>query len=278
MATPTATLHALNPAGADRAGQAVVVRLADGEPPLLARIGHSSRPAPGKTNEDCYGIVTPAQEASAALRGSALAIADGVSGSGVGRFASELTVTTLLRDFYATPAQWSVPLAVDRVLRSINDWLVVANSRHPELEGAVSTLSLLLLGGARFHLVHVGDTRVYRSRGPAFTQLTRDHTWPRRDMRHVLKRAVGLDTHLVADYADGELRPEDRFLMASDGVWEVLGENMLREIVQGGGDPQRAADELTQRSVRNQAQYMGRNDATAILVTVEQSFSDPMTS
>jgi protein phosphatase len=262
-------MHALN--SAERAGEPVAVELTGGELPLLLRIGHSSRPAPAKSNEDCYGIVTPAQEPSAATRGSAIAIADGVSGTGVGRFASEVTVTTLLRDFYATPAQWSVPQAIDRVLRSINDWLLVANSRHPELEGAVSTLSLLLLGSGRYHLVHVGDTRVYRSRGPAFTQLTRDHTWPRRDMRHVLKRAVGLDTHLVVDYADGELRPGDRFLMASDGVWEVLGESMLREVVQGGGEPQRAADELTQRSVRNQAQYMGRNDATAILATVEQS-------
>lgn len=263
-------MHAINTTSGELAGQSIAVELGTGDLPLLLRIGHSSRPALGKSNEDCYGIVTPAQEAAAATRGSAIAIADGVSASGVGRFASEITVTTLLRDFYATPADWSVSLAVDRVLRSINDWLVVANSRHPELEGAVSTLSLLLLGGGRYHLVHVGDTRVYRNRGPAFKQLTRDHTWPRRDMRHVLRRAVGLDTHLVVDYADGELRAGDTFLMASDGVWEVLGEGMLRQVVQGGGDPQRIADELTQRSVRNQAQYMGRNDATAIVATVEQ--------
>jgi len=256
--------------GDDYLGETVAVELAAGPYPLSLRVGHSSRPAPGKSNEDCYAIVTPAQERAAATRGSAIAIADGVSRSGAGRFASEITVSTLLRDFYATPEQWNVPLAVDRVLRSINDWLLAANSHHTELEGAVSTLSLLLFKGSQYHLVHVGDTRVYRRRGAAFKQFTRDHTWPRRDMRHVLKRAVGLDTYLVADYSEGELRAGDAFLMVSDGVWEVLGEAALRKIVEHGGDPQQIADELTQRSVRYQAQYMGRNDATAILAAVSK--------
>jgi protein phosphatase len=263
-------MHAISTAPRAAAGS-ITVELTAHDRPLLLRVGHSSRPAAGKSNEDCYGIVTPASEPTAAARGSMIAIADGVSGGGVGRFASEVTVTTLLRDFYATPQHWSVSLAVDRVLRPINDWLEVANCRHPELQGAVSTLSLLLFTGGRYHLVHVGDTRVYRRRGAAFRQLTRDHTWPRRDMRHVLKRAVGLDTHLVADYADGELHAGDTFLMASDGVWEVLGEDRLRELVQGGGDPQAIAEGLTDRSLSSQARYMGRNDATAIVVAVEST-------
>jgi protein phosphatase len=264
-------MHAVTTAGGGHVVESIAIELTGGERPIRLRVGHSSRAAPGKTNEDCYGIVTPALEPAAASRGSAIAIADGVSSGGAGRLASETTVATLLRDFYATPERWNVPAAIDCVLRSINGWLAAANARHPEVEGAVSTLSLLLFKGSRYHLVHVGDTRVYRRRGVAFKQLTRDHTWPRRDMRHVLKRAVGLDTHLVADYADGELFPGDVFLMASDGVWEVLGEKTLRELAERGDDPQRLADELTRRSVNSQERYMGRNDATAILIAVEQS-------
>lgn len=258
----------------DRVAHSIAVDLGIGAPSLRLRIGHSSRAAPGKSNEDCYGIVTAMEEPAAAIRGTAIAVADGVSRSGVGRLASELAVGTMLRDFYAAPDAWNVSTAIDRVLRSINDWLLAANSRHPEVEGAVTTLSLLLIRGSRYHLAHVGDTRVYRSRARAITQLTRDHTWPRRDMRHVLKRAVGLDTHLVADYDGGDLRPGDTFLLASDGVWEVLGDRVLGEAMQGG-EPQVVADELTQRSVQNQARYMGRNDATAIVVAVEQSSVRP---
>ena len=85
---------------------------------------------------------------------------------------------------------------------------------------------------------------VYRRRGGVFKQLTTDHTWERSDMRHVLKRAVGLDSHLVADYTDGELIPGDVFLMASDGIWEVLGERIIREIMEGGTSTQSIAGEL----------------------------------
>ena len=67
-------MHAINPAGAQLTSRSIEVELATGDRPLLLRIGHSSRPAHGKFNEDCYGIVTPAQEPEATVRGSAIAI------------------------------------------------------------------------------------------------------------------------------------------------------------------------------------------------------------
>src|SRR5690606_6242128 len=127
---------------------------------------------------------------------------------------------------------------VDKLLCASNDWLLAANSRDPEREAVVSTLSLLLFQGNRYCLAHVGDTRIYRRRGAVLRQLTRDHTWQRSDMRHVLKRAVGLDSHLVVDYTDGELRAGDCFLLASDGVWEVLGDKAMAEIMALESGPQ----------------------------------------
>jgi serine/threonine protein phosphatase PrpC len=145
--------------------------------------------------------------------------------------------------------------------------------RQPEADGVVTTMSMLLFRGDYYYLAHVGDTRVYRKRGAVLKQLTVDHTWPRRDMRHVLKRAVGLDTHLVVDFADGELQPGDVFLMVSDGVWEVLGDRAMHEALGGLDDPQAVAEALTERSISSQARYMGRNDATAVVAAVGLSES-----
>lgn len=241
-----------------------------GKPLLQLRLGHASASVAGKNNEDFYGIVTPSEEPEAESRGIAVAIADGVSGNGEGRLASETTVKSLLRDFYGAPVTWDIPHALDKLLRATNDWLLTTNSRHPDHEAAVSTLSMMLFKGNYYYMAHVGDTRVYRQRREVFKQLTSDHTWQRSDMRHVLKRAVGLDSHLVVDYTDGELLPGDVFVLVSDGIWEVLGDKAMRESLAESEDVQAAATGLVDRSIKNQVQYMGRNDATAVVVAVEE--------
>jgi serine/threonine protein phosphatase PrpC len=245
----------------------VCTELTPGMPRLQLHFGYATATVPGKSNEDFHGIMTPREEAEA-QRGIAVAIADGVSGNGGGRLASETAVKSLLRDFYAAPMTWNITQAIDKLLCSINDWLHSENARHPEYAGMVTTLTMIVFKGNNYHMAHVGDTRVYRRRGDEFKQLTIDHTWERGDMRHVLKRAVGLDSHLVVDYTDGELIPGDIFLLASDGVWEVLGERVVRDMMQGSGSAQSIAEELVERSIRNQVQYMGRNDATAIVVAI----------
>jgi len=99
-------------------------------------------------------------------------------------------------------------------------------------------------------------------------RLTIDHTWPRRDMRHVLRRAIGLDSHLVVDISTGEILPGDVFLLASDGVWEVLGHDAIDSWMSSDMVPEAIARELVDGSLRSQRQYMGRNDATALVVKI----------
>src|SRR5262249_5618299 len=127
------------------------------------------------------------------------------------------------------------------------------------------TLSVLVLRGDRFFLGHVGDTRIYHLRRGELAQLTRDHVWDRPDMQHVLKRAVGLDEHLVVDYADGELAPRDRFLLCSDGVWEARGQKRLHEVLQLHEAPQRAAEALVGAAL----EAGGADNATAVVARID---------
>jgi serine/threonine protein phosphatase PrpC len=232
-------------------------------------IGYASSAAGDKSNEDCFGVITPDEIPEATERGIALAVADGGSASGGGRVAAEVTVRTLLTDLYATPAHWGVERAVDCVLRSVNDWLYVQNSRDPDLDGVVTTLSMLLFHDGKYHIAHVGDSRVYRRRNDILERLTVDHTWPRRDMRHVLRRAIGLDSHLVTDMEAGEVEPGDIFLIASDGVWEVLGNSVIDRLLASDKSPDMIARELVDGSLRIQRPYMGRNDATAVVARID---------
>ncbi len=232
--------------------------------------GGCSRPASGKTNEDFYALLLPSA-AQSGRRDALVAIADGLSADGSARDITEAAVLGLVSDYFATPSTWSVAQALDRLLRATNDWVWAHNTRSPGRDAITSAVSLLVLQDCHFYLAHVGDTRVYRQRQGFLSQLTVDHVWPRRDLRHVLRRAIGLDSHLVVDFADGELEPGDIFLMVTDGVWEVLGDQCMAEILNRGADPESTAGALVGAAHERQAAYMGRNDATALVLHIERA-------
>jgi serine/threonine protein phosphatase PrpC len=217
-------------------------------------------------SEDFFDASCPGAEALAE-RGIVFALADGLSGGG-GRRAAETCVGGVLSDFYAAPIGWPVAQCLDRVIGALNGWLAAHNQRSEPAQSMLSTLTVLVLRGSEVHVAHVGDCRLYRARAGVIECLTTDHLWPRRDMRHVLRRAVGLDRHLVVDFLVDELLPGDRFALLSDGVWEVLGEAVIRQSLGGPGGCAALADELVARSLATQRAYYGRNDATAAIIDV----------
>lgn len=228
-------------------------------------LGFAGKACGKPRSDDFFAAVTPRTQEGRA-QGALFAVADGVSGDGGGRVAAELTVRSLLNDYYMSPAEADVPAILAKALSAMNTWLFAQNSHQPPTHGMLTTASLLVLKGGRYCIAHVGDTRIYRLRGRRVEQLTADHVWPRSDMHHVLKRALGLDHYLVADLVEGEIRSHDTFALVSDGVWEVLGDKALHQILRESPDPRDAADALVNEAVVRQLQYLGRNDATAIVV------------
>jgi protein phosphatase len=251
--------------------EATLERMRQNVPPLRGggrlevEFGHATDPGRRRHNEDAFGAATPEDERRRS-KGLAFAVADGVSGNGGGREAAECTVRGVLSDYYATPETWNVPYALDKVLMAINRWLLAQASAHRELQGMASTLSLLVLRGPRYWIAHVGDTRIYRLRAQSLERLTNDHVWERPDLRHVLRRAVGLDQHLAVDYSEGELAAGDVFLLATDGVWKALAERRIHEILHIYGTPRLAAETL----VREALAQDGHDNATALVVRVRE--------
>jgi serine/threonine protein phosphatase PrpC len=78
-------------------------------------------------NEDfCTAMLPePGQEGM----GSIVAIADGVSTGGMGKEATQTTVTSLVRDYFGTPETWDTTVALDRIISAQNAWLSGLNRR-----------------------------------------------------------------------------------------------------------------------------------------------------
>lgn len=231
---------------------------------LHVEVGHSTLLGLRSRNEDYVSAATPEGDELAA-KGVLIAIADGVGGHAQGREAAEYAVRNLLTDYYATPETWGVAKSFDTVLGAANRWLLSTARKNREQAGMATTLSAVVLRGSRYYVGHVGDSRVYLWRDGILTQLTEDHTWPHPELSNVLRRALGLDEHLVVDHADGELAVGDCFVLLTDGVWGTLGDagikTLLMRYAKGSLSAESAANALALEAVR-----AGANDNCTALV------------
>jgi serine/threonine protein phosphatase PrpC len=231
--------------------------------PLNAAVGYSSLTGPRERNEDYCGVATP-EGVELENKGMIAAVADGIGGHKGGREAAEYTVRGLLSDYFATPDTWGVPRAIETVATALNRWVIAEGSRNAELAGMATTLSALVLRGRRFYVAHIGDSRIYRLSEGRLQPLTIDHIWEHPELNNVLSRAIGLDPRVLMDFSDGELAVHDRFLLVSDGVWGVLPDALITEVLLDHPEPQGAAAALSSLALAQG----GHDNATAVVVDV----------
>ncbi|MES2283165.1 MAG: bifunctional protein-serine/threonine kinase/phosphatase [Pseudomonadota bacterium] len=204
-----------------------------------------------ETNQDFHGICIP-QGAQLAAKGIAIALADGISSSAVSDVASQYAVTGLLEDYYCTSDAWSVKTSAERILSATNSWLYAQTQksqyRYDKDKGYVCTLSALVIKSTTAHIFHVGDSRIYRLRGKSLEQLTTDHRIWISIGQSYLGRALGIKPQLEIDYQTQQLELGDIFLLATDGVYEHIGEQAMARIIHAcndsGGHPDDAAKEI----------------------------------
>jgi protein phosphatase len=230
---------------------------------LTVDAGHASDAGQRQRNEDFIGMVTPAGT-DLRTKGVLAAVADGVSGNAGGREAAEYAVRGLLTDYFATPETWTVAQSLERVLKAINSWVQQQGSVRAEMAGMATTLTCLALRGNLYYYAHAGDTRLYLLREGRISRLTTDHVWDRPEMRHVLTRAIGLDSHLTLDHGMGAAHPGDVFLLASDGVWAAMPEYDLGALLQTCAAGASAAE--CSRTLVDAALAAGSHDNASALV------------
>lgn len=197
---------------------------------LRVDIGQSSEPGLKDVNQDACGGLVP-DEPLLTSKGVALAVADGISSSNVSDVASKTAIRTFLDDYYATPEAWSVKTSGERVLCAVNSWLFSQTQRSEYRferdKGYVCTFSALIIKARFAHVLHVGDTRVYRVKDSRLELLTTDHRLRVSDEESYLEHALGAAATLNVDYYRIEVAEGDTFLLASDGVYEHVTEAQI---------------------------------------------------
>lgn len=217
-------------------------------------IGQHSERGRKAVNQDFHGSCLP-HGRQLAVKGVALAVADGISSSDVSQVASETAVASFLEDYYCTSDAWSVKTSAERVLAATNAWLYAqirqSQGRYDKDRGYVCTLSALVIKSNTAYLFHVGDTRIYRVHRDSLEQLTTDHRVSVAPGQSYLARALGVDAHLEIDYRSEPIEPGDLFMLASDGVYEHVDAADVQRALAAGADLDDAARLLVARALEN---------------------------
>lgn len=182
-------------------------------------------------NQDAFAALMPEADAQVLKhKGAACALADGVSSSAESHIASQTSVTDFLQQYFTTPDSWTVKTSAARVLHALNRWLFQhGNSGNRAKNSLVTTFSALVIKSNTAHLLHVGDSRIYRFRDGELEQLTRDHSSSYGGDKQYLTRALGVDPHLEVDYHKFGAERGDLYLLSTDGLHQFIDPRQLQQ-------------------------------------------------
>lgn len=234
-------------------------------------------------NEDTALIITSAHDGETALPTFGLfVLADGMGGHQAGEVASSLAARVvahhIVRQFY-------LPILIsqehDTYQPALNEVLVAAvqaanNAVAEQVPGGGTTLTCALVLGPRAYFAHVGDSRAYVVTAEELDQITHDHSLVDRlvelgqltrdeaaihPQKNVLYRAVGQSGLLEVDTPVCTIPHGGRLLLCSDGLWSIVSEAEMLNIVTTAPSLQAACESLV--AAANRAG--GPDNVTAIL-------------
>ena len=210
-------------------------------------------------------------------------VADGMGGHENGEYASATTIQTLAQFVIGEiilPQLTGKEFSADQ--KTIPEVLAEAMSQANQLvqlnyPGGGTTATCAVIRDDLAYIAHVGDSRAYLLTDGEMELVTRDHLLVRRlqelgqltpeeadshPQRNVLYRAVGQAESLEIDAATRRLPPSSRLLICSDGLWGVLGDSVMKQIMDDYSDPQEACERLiAETNAQN-----GQDNITAVIV------------
>ena len=171
------------------------------------------------------------------------AVADGMGGHEAGDVASAKVAEAL----QSLPIVYSLDELTEAAIAAlvgVNRDLINLARTVDSQRTIGSTVVGLAIAGDEFRCFWAGDSRAYRLRGSRIERLSRDHSLvqdledagmlsPEDAEAHpnanVVTRAVGVVEDLKVDTVNGDARPGDQFLLASDGLTRLVDDDEIAE-------------------------------------------------
>jgi serine/threonine protein phosphatase PrpC len=166
---------------------------------------------------------------------------------------------------------------LQRAIEEANTTICQRNQREKTDMGCTLTGSMIV--GEHAYIFNVGDSRTYMLRDGKLYQLTNDHslvgqlvaggliapedvyTHPQRSQ---IYRNIGDRLNVQIDVFKQQIHPGDILLSCSDGLWEMVRDPQIADILNAAPDPQAACTQLIETANNNG----GEDNVSAVVVFV----------
>lgn len=201
-------------------------------------------------------------------------VADGMGGHNAGDYASRLAVETVVEEI-STSFEKNPVKILNNAIERANEMLRKRAREDRALSGMGTTIVAATCIGKYLEVANVGDSRLYVI-SDEIRQITQDHSLVEEMVRmggldketarnhpdkNIITRAVGARRDVEVDFFDVELQTGDMVLLCSDGLTNMVDDEMICRILKGDGNLEDRVEELTRTANQN-----GGKDNISVIV------------
>ena len=179
-----------------------------------------------------------------------LVLADGMGGHRNGEIAAQLAVKTLTDAFQrlAVPTLGSPAKFLIENIQQVHDMIENVTQEEGFIESPRTTIVAAIIQRGYLYCAHVGDSRLYHFRNGHLLFRTEDHSvvqslykkgmiskaeMATHPYKNKIYNCIGGENQPQIDLSDRhELLDGDTILLCTDGVWGVIDDQQIKEIIQ----------------------------------------------
>lgn len=201
-------------------------------------------------------------------------VADGMGGHRAGDQASQMAIDIAV-DFIKKSTIENPIAVLKRAMIYANNEIYKTASRDPDLRGMGTTMVAAVVQDDKLYVANIGDSRLY-SVGNEIKQITMDHSLVEELIRdgklerkkgrnhpekNIITKAMGSKEEVIPDFFEIDINPEDKYLLCSDGLSNMVEDDEIRDIVVENEDLRDAVISLVDR-----ANYYGGADNISVVI------------
>lgn len=219
-----------------------------------------------KNNQDFTGTFFNQENVLLAI------LCDGLGGHQAGDIASEMAVSQIGNAWEQTEFSGTDLYLIQKWLQDKisdeNTRITEAASRYSDLEGMGTTLVAVVLLDRYVIFANIGDSRAYVFKDETVRLVTEDHSFVSELKRqggltedqaknHLIKnaltRSLGVQGPIEVDFFREDRNKIDYILLNSDGLSNVVSEDLMRNIFNRENSTEEKANELIEAALTNDA-------------------------